>query len=55
MAATTDYVFADDAAIAQSLALNAMVLGPLAIGIMLFGLKHVRSAIEAAADWETTD
>ncbi|MFK7733245.1 MAG: MFS transporter [Pseudomonadales bacterium] len=52
VAAITDYVFADDAAIAQSLALNAAILCPLAIAIIWSGLKQVETAIEAAEVWD---
>lgn len=52
VAAITDFVFADDAAIAKSLALNAAVLCPLAIVIIWSGLKQVESAIEAAEVWD---
>jgi MFS family permease len=46
VAATTDYVFQDDAALGRSLALVAAVLVPLAIGIMLAGRKAAVVVIE---------
>ena len=52
IAATTDYVFANDAAIGQSLALSAAVLCPLAIAIIGLGMPHVRAAIEQASQWD---
>lgn len=52
VAATTDYVFQNDAAIGQSLALTAGVLCPLAVVIMWSGLAAVKEAIEAAQHWD---
>jgi len=48
VAATTDYVFASDAAIGKSLALCASVLCPLAVTIMWSGLAQVEQAISDA-------
>lgn len=46
VAATTDYVFMNDAALGQSLALTAAVLCPIAIVIMRLGMPRVRAVIE---------
>lgn len=46
VASFTDFVFKDDAAIGQSLALTAGIMVPLAALIMLSGLKSVRKMIE---------
>ncbi len=51
VAMITDYIFKNDAAIGQSLALTAAVLCPLAILVLWSGLKHVRVAIEGAREW----
>lgn len=52
VAAITDYVFADDAAIGKSLALTAAILCPLAVAVMLSGLGAVRQAVEDAERWQ---
>lgn len=46
VAAFTDYVFKNDAAVGKSLALTAAIMCPLAVLILLSGLSHVRKAIE---------
>ena len=46
VASFTDFVFKDDAAIGQSLALTAAIMCPLAAVILLSGLKRVREMIE---------
>lgn len=46
VASFTDFVFRDDAAIGQSLALTAAIMCPLAALILLSGLKSVRQMIE---------
>ncbi len=46
VASFTDYVFRNDAAIGQSLALTAGIMCPLAALILLSGLKRVRLMIE---------
>lgn len=51
VALLTDFVFQDDAAIGKSLALTAAILGPLAIGIIASGRKHVLASIEDAQKW----
>tara|TARA_R110001592_G_scaffold357416_1_gene660612 strand:+ start:189579 stop:190871 length:1293 start_codon:yes stop_codon:yes gene_type:complete len=51
VALVTDFVFQDDAAIGKSLALTAAILGPLAIGIIASGRKHVLASIEDAQQW----
>jgi MFS family permease len=48
VAAITDYVFADDAAIGRSLALTAAVICPLAATILRAGLPAIRRQLEAA-------
>jgi MFS family permease len=48
VAATTDYVFADDAAIGKSLALTAIVVCPIAAAILAAGLPAIRRQLEAA-------
>jgi MFS family permease len=48
VAATTDYVFADDAAIGRSIALAGAVLCPLAALVLWSGLGAIRAEIEAA-------
>ncbi len=53
VAATTDYVFGYDAAIGKSLALTGAIFIPLAVTIMLIGIRHVRKAIEGASEWHT--
>ncbi len=45
LAACTDYIFKDDAAIGKSIALSAAILIPLAAAIMIASLKHVRIAV----------
>ena len=55
VALMTDFVFQDDAAIAQSLALTAAIFCPLAMSIMWFGLKHVNAAIELADSWSPAE
>lgn len=50
VAATTDYVFHNDAAIGKSIALVATVLVPLAVAIMAFGARARSAAIEAIRD-----
>ena len=45
VASFTDFVFKDDAAIGQSLALTGAIMCPLAALILLSGLKHVRKRI----------
>ena len=39
VAATTDYVFGDPKAVAQSLGLVSLIMGPLSVGILLIGRK----------------
>lgn len=46
VASFTDFVFKNDAAIGQSLALTAALMCPLAAVIVLSGLRHVRKTIE---------
>jgi MFS family permease len=46
VAAFTDFVFMDDAAIGKSMALTAGIMCPLAALILLSGIRHVRKAIE---------
>lgn len=46
VASFTDFVFKDDAAIGQSLALTAAIMCPLAVIILLSGRKSVRQMIE---------
>ena len=46
VASFTDFVFKNDAAIGQSLALTAGIMCPLAALILLYGLKPVRQMIE---------
>ncbi|MGI9249277.1 MAG: spinster family MFS transporter [Woeseiaceae bacterium] len=46
VASFTDFVFENDAAIGQSLALTAGIMCPLAAMTLLFGLKSVRQMIE---------
>lgn len=50
LAACTDYVFKDDAAIGKSLALCGLILVPLSFVIVLYSLKHVRLAIKDMQD-----
>lgn len=45
IAACTDYVFQDDAAIGKSIALSSVILCPIAFLIILYSLKHVRAAV----------
>ncbi len=51
VAATTDYIYQDDAAIGLSIATVAAVLVPLAVAIMLYGSAARRAAIEEAKQW----
>ncbi|TXS89527.1 MFS transporter [Parahaliea maris] len=51
VAATTDYVFQSDAALGKSIALVAVVLVPVAVGIMLYGARSRREAILEAQQW----
>ncbi|MFK7915510.1 MAG: MFS transporter, partial [Pseudomonadales bacterium] len=53
IAATTDYVFANDAAIGQSIALCAALLCPLAALILARGLPAIRREVEAQDAAET--
>ena len=46
VAATTDYIFKNDAALGQSLALSAAVLCPIAILMMRMGMPSVRAVIQ---------
>ena len=50
VAATTDYIFADPKAVAQSLGLVSLIMGPLSVGILLMGRKaYVARARELRA------
>jgi MFS family permease len=49
VAAVTDFVFNDDAALNKSIALTGVILIPIAALILYSGLKAVRAAIEEAA------
>lgn len=51
VAAMTDYIFKDDAALNKSLALTSVVLIPLAAAIMMSGLGKVREAVRSAQEW----
>jgi len=51
VAATTDFVFRDDAAIGQSLALAGGLLCPIAATILAAGLRSIRAELEAADQW----
>lgn len=51
VAATTDYVFRDDAALGKSIALVAAILVPLAVTILLMGTRARCRAIEEARQW----
>ncbi|WP_373006756.1 spinster family MFS transporter [Hyphomonas sp.] len=53
VAAMTDYVFKDDAALNKSLALTSATLIPLAAVILLSGLGKVREAVRSAQEWTT--
>jgi MFS family permease len=53
VAAITDFVFVDDAALSRSLSLLPLVLCPLAAGLLAWGLKYCRQAL-AAGDAATT-
>jgi predicted MFS family arabinose efflux permease len=48
VAAITDFVFADDAALAYSLSLLPLIVCPLAALLLGFGLKHYRVALDEA-------
>lgn len=51
VAAMTDYVFADDAAIGKSLALTGLIVCPLGAAILVSGLKAINRELEAARSW----
>lgn len=51
VAAITDYVFKNDAALNKSLALTSVTLIPIAAIIMLSGLGKVREAVRSAQAW----
>jgi hypothetical protein len=51
VAAITDYVFKNDAALNKSLALTSVTLIPIAAIIMLSGLGKVREAVRSAEAW----
>ncbi|MEH6588873.1 MAG: hypothetical protein V7746_01385 [Halioglobus sp.] len=50
VAAMTDFVFVDDAALGQSLALLPVVVCPLAAGLLAWGLKYYRAALSTEAE-----
>jgi MFS family permease len=52
VAFATDRIFGNPAAVGQSLALVAAVLGPLAVCTVAWGLAPLRRAEEAARTWE---
>ena len=52
VAATTDYVFGDDAAIGKSIALSGAVLCPIGALILWSGIGAIRAEIEAARRFE---
>lgn len=52
VAAFTDFVFGDDAALRYSLASVAVLVCPLAAAVSAWGLKHYRRALEEAAAWK---
>ena len=49
VAAITDFVFADDGALARSLTILPLVVCPLAALLLAWGLKHYRAALAASA------
>ena len=49
VAAITDFVFADDAALAYSLSLLPLIVCPLAALLLAWGLKYYRTALLASA------
>jgi hypothetical protein len=49
VAAITDFVFVDDAALSRSLSLLPLILCPLAAGLLAWGLKHYRQALAVGA------
>lgn len=51
VAAFTDFVFGDDAALRYSLVSVAVLVCPLAAAVSAWGLKHYRRALEEAAAW----
>lgn len=53
VAVATDYIFQNDAAIGQSLALTSTVLCPLGILIIWSGLRDVKASIENARQWHS--
>ena len=55
IALATDYVFRDDGALNQSIALCGAILIPVAAITMLSGLKQVRASIEEARQWEAAN
>jgi len=48
VASLTDFVFADDLALAKSLTVLPMVVCPLAAGLLAWGLKYYRAALAAS-------
>lgn len=52
IAALTDYVFQDDGALNNSLALGAAILVPLGALVLMSGLGRVRDAIAQAKEWD---
>jgi MFS family permease len=52
IAALTDYVFKDDAALNKSLALGAAILVPLGAIVLISGIGRVREAIAQAQAWD---
>ena len=52
LAATTDYIFQDDAALNKSIALFGAIIVPFAGLILFLGLPAVRRAVEEARQWD---
>ena len=50
VAAITDFVFANDAALARSLSLLPLLVCPLAAAFFGWGLKYYRIALSASVD-----
>jgi hypothetical protein len=53
--AVTDLVFGDDAALRYSIAIVAVSAGVLALGFLVFNLKHYRASVIEADAWSSED
>jgi len=55
VALTTDFVFADPAAVAQSLGLVAMLMGPIAVALLLVGAAPYREQRQRMTSGQSSD